>query len=420
MKNFLLACASSALALLAVEIFLRCTGFSYPSFYMYDKAVGSVHRPGAEGWWREEGEGFVEINRYGMRDDREISKKKPSGVYRIAVLGDSYAEAFQVDVRDTFCRVMENELNACGAFHGKKAEVLNFGVAGYATVQELLTLRNRVWDFEPDMVLLAFLPGNDVRDNHPALHQGPPGAFFILKDGSLLPDNAFFRSVAFRFKSGYVYQQLVSLLDHFRLYQFVKKTQRSFLLLFQTVPPSRIPAQTHTAAGKTTVLTDAGMPVATGVLAGSHIGLDNHIYFPPESKEWIEAWRMTEALIAQIHGEVIERGAKFLLVTLTNGIQVHPDPRERKAFAESLGCDDLLYPDRRMAAFAAAHGMQAVILAPIMQNQAEQTQQYLHGFPNTRMGAGHWNEKGHRIAGEIIAEYVCAQGKNTNDQQTAH
>jgi hypothetical protein len=414
MQNFSLACISSALALIAIEIFLRWSGFSYPGFYMYDKAVGSVHRPGAEGWWREEGEGFVKINSHGMRDDREISKEKPSGVYRIAVLGDSYAEAFQVDVRDTFCRVMENKLNACVAFVDKKVEVLNFGVAGYATVQELLTLRSRVWDFEPDMVVLAFLPGNDVRDNHPALHQGPPGAFFILRNGSLLQDNTFFRSPAFRFKSSYMYQQLVSLLDRFRLYQFVKKAQRSLLLLFQTVAPGHLPAQTHSAAGKTDIPPDAAMPDTAGVQAGSARGLDNQIYYPPASKEWVEAWRITEALIRQIHGEVIERGAKFLLVTLTNGIQVHPDPRERNAFAESLGCDDLLYPDRRIASFAAAHGMQALMLAPIMQNQAEQTQQYLHGFPNTRMGAGHWNEKGHRIAGEAIAHYLCDSESDKN------
>jgi hypothetical protein len=31
----------------------------------------------------------------------------------------------------------------------------------------------------------------------------------------------------------------------------------------------------------------------------------------------------------------------------------------------------------------------------------------LHGFANRRMGFGHWNERGHHLAGETIAEHVC-------------
>ncbi len=244
MKNFLLACTSIAAALIAVEIFLRCIGFSYPGFYRYDKAAGSAHRPGAEGWWREEGEGFVKINRYGMRDDREISREKPSGVYRIAVLGDSFAEAFQVDVRDAFWRILENKLNACAAFDGKKVEVLNFGVAGYATAQELLTLRSRVWGFHPDMVLLAFLSGNDVRDNHASLSPLDSRPFFLLKDGSLSLDTALFQSPSFRFKSSPLYERIAAVLDCFRLYQFVKKTQRDFIVRQQAPSSKKRPAQT--------------------------------------------------------------------------------------------------------------------------------------------------------------------------------
>ena len=376
---------------------------------MYDKATGSAHRPGAEGWWREEGEGFVKINRYGMRDDREISKNKSPGMYRIAILGDSFAEAFQVDVRDTFWRVLENKLNACFAFDGKKAEVLNFGVAGYSTAQELATLRSKVWDFQPDMVLLAFLSGNDVRDNHPALCQTNTAIFFTFKDGSLSLDNALLHSLAFRVKSSHPYQQLANILDHFCLYQFAKKIRRSYLLLFKTPSPKLNPAYTRAESGKATVNPGSAASGPAGKQAVMNIGLDNHIYFSPQSQEWDEAWRITEALIEQMHKDVMERGAKFLLVSLANGIQVNPDPKVRDAFAKTIGSGDLLYPDRRIESFAVAHGIDAIILAPIMQKHAEQTKQYFHGFPNTIMGGGHWNEKGHRIAGEIIAEYLCNQ-----------
>ena len=29
---------------------------------------------------------------------------------------------------------------------------------------------------------------------------------------------------------------------------------------------------------------------------------------------------------------------------------------------------------------------------------------YLHGFTNTRMGSGHWNEAGHALAAELLGK----------------
>jgi hypothetical protein len=402
LQNFLLAGITILIVFLCIEIILRCIGFAYPSFYRYDKAAGAALRPDAEGWWREEGEGFVKINTCGMRDDREISKEKPSGIYRIAVLGDSFAEAFQIDVKDAFWRVLENELNACKAFSGKEVEVLNFGVSGYSTTQELLALRSRVWDFHPDMVLLAFFTGNDVRDNQPALCQIQPCPFFILHNGTLSLDQALFQSTAFRIKSSRLYQQAANLLDNFRLYQFAKKTKKIFLLNKAAQSPQiALQAQQPAATGTSQTMS------APGKWASTDAGLDDAVYCPPRAQAWHEAWRITEALLEQMHKEVMERGARFLLVTLTNGIQVNPDQKVRAAYAHTIGGDDLLYPDKRLASFADNHGIAHIMLAPAMQKYADQTGRYLHGFSNTSMGTGHWNVEGHHVAGDIIARYFC-------------
>ena len=32
---------------------------------------------------------------------------------------------------------------------------------------------------------------------------------------------------------------------------------------------------------------------------------------------------------------------------------------------------------------------------------------YLHGFANTKLGTGHWNVEGNRLAGLLIAQAVC-------------
>jgi hypothetical protein len=47
-------------------------------------------------------------------------------------------------------------------------------------------------------------------------------------------------------------------------------------------------------------------------------------------------------------------------------------------------------------------------LAPLLQSYAESHHVFLHGFRNTPMGFGHWNELGHQQAGQAIAAKLCA------------
>src|SRR4030095_12174110 len=98
-----------------VEIALRVANFSFPEFYQPDASRGYALRPGIQGWYRKEGEAYVEINSDGLRD-REHTKEKPANTLRIAVLGDSYPEAFQVAKEQAFWSVMEQKLQQCGAF----------------------------------------------------------------------------------------------------------------------------------------------------------------------------------------------------------------------------------------------------------------------------------------------------------------
>ena len=182
--------ASLCIALVLAEVSLRLIGFSFPVFYTYDDIVGSALRPGVEGWNRTEGEAFIRISSNGLRD-REHSTTKPPNTIRIAVLGDSMAEALQVPMEATFWSVMERRVKECGAFGTRDVEVLNFGVSWYGTAQELLTLLHRVSEYSPDMVVLAFYPGNDVRNNSRELEPMKLRPFFRLQKGALVLDNGF-------------------------------------------------------------------------------------------------------------------------------------------------------------------------------------------------------------------------------------
>src|SRR5688572_21498917 len=98
--------ASIVMALLLAEIGLRILGVSYPRWLEYDDVLGGVHRPGVIFRQKDEGDAVIRINRAGYRDV-ERSVGKPAGTVRVAVLGDSYVEAGQVDQEEMITRVME-------------------------------------------------------------------------------------------------------------------------------------------------------------------------------------------------------------------------------------------------------------------------------------------------------------------------
>jgi hypothetical protein len=105
--------------------------------------------------------------------------------------------------------------------------------------------------------------------------------------------------------------------------------------------------------------------------------------------------------------EVQAHGARFAIVTLTDGIQVHPDVAKRQAFAQQLKIADLFYPDERIKRVGEAAGIPVLNLAPPLADYAARTGHFLHGFENTRPGEGHWNAEGHRVGAEVLGRWLC-------------
>lgn len=369
---------SLGLAWLLGEAALRLVGFSNPFLYQKDDDLGVTLRPGVEGWYRREGEGYVAVNRHGLRD-REHAVAKPAGTLRVAVLGDSYAEALQVDRDQTFWAHLERALGTVT----RPVEVLNFGVSGYGTAQELLMLR-RVWAFDPDVVLLAVTTGNDVRDNSRVLSNGfcP---YFVYRDGTLVLDNSFRARPTHRVRSTALAEAYFGLYNRSRVLQLVGSA------LSRPRAPAALPA-------------DPDLRLLT------EPGLDAEIYRAPQSPAWAEAWQITEELLRRLRDEVSSHGALLVVVTLSNGIQVHPDPTVRARAQAALGVNDLFYADRRLKEFLEREHVAVLNLAPALQADAEAHQVFLHGFARSgNLGTGHWNEEGHRRAGARIAEWLRGQ-----------
>ncbi|TKB75406.1 MAG: SGNH/GDSL hydrolase family protein [Nitrospira sp.] len=370
---------------------MRLTGIGYPSFYQPDHDLGASLRPGAEGWWNREGHAYVTVNGAGLRD-RDHPTRKPPGTFRIAVLGDSFAEAAQVSMEEAFWSVLERELAGCPRLSGRRPEVINFGVSGYGTAQELLLFRHRARRYDPDLVLLAFFTGNDVRNNPFALEGDDLKPYFVLQDHELRPDFHFRESPAFRAAQTKTAQWKHWILNQFRVYQVFDEARR---IVRARMREALDPGE----AGS------AGNPNPWKSFAEG--GLDALVYREPRHPDWKEAWEITERLLVRMRDEVKEQGAEFLVVTLSSAPQVHPDPRGRRNLADHLGVPNLLYPDHRIQALGTREDFPVFTLAPLLERYAEAHQEFLH-FTRSGVGTGHWNREGHRLAGELIAQKVCA------------
>ena len=103
----------------------------------------------------------IEFNRMGFRDvDHPVVK--PPNTRRIVIIGDSFSEAVQVNLAETYFSRLETLLNDAGATHW---EIINLGVGDFGTAQEWLALQNYGLSFDPDFVILEIYPLNDICNN---------------------------------------------------------------------------------------------------------------------------------------------------------------------------------------------------------------------------------------------------------------
>ena len=365
-----------AAGLVLCELLLRAGGIGFPLPYAPDEYCGTRLMPGFSGWWRKEGRAYIQTNRFGFRHG-DRGPDKPPGSFRVAVLGDSFIEAFQVADDQTLCHVVEQKLARCEGLDGRNVEVLNFGVSGYGTAQQLQMLRHYAGDYSPDVVVLAFFPGNDLRNNSPELEPYHVRPFYRLRDGRLELDDSFRQHPDFLKARSATVRWKVWLINHWRMLQLINE-----------IRSRRAPARGN---GQT--------------LLGA--GIDATAWTEPSDRRWQEAWQVTERLIVEVYQEVERRGARFLLLVIGSDVDVHPDTALCQRTLRELAVDDLRYPERRLQELGRQRGFRVLELAEPMSWYARAHQQTLHGFDNSRSGFGHWNATGNQVAGEWTAKAIC-------------
>jgi lysophospholipase L1-like esterase len=351
----------------AAELMLRLVGLQYPSFYRLDPQRGYGLRPGASGLWSREGHGQVRINAAGFRGAPTRVEPQP-GRLRLAVLGDSFTEALQLDEPNTLVGQLQRQLSVARQCrlkvgHPDGVEVLNFGVGGYGTAQAWLTWRHLARSYRPDLVLLLVYPGNDLNDNEPLSRPDRP-VVRLAAGGQLVVDNSFRNTPGYRWRTSLPGQLLEGLINHSRVLQLLNEGKNR--MANQPAPPRRLLA---------------GQPPAPT---------------PPASAQ---AWAITDALIANLNRDVAASGARMVVASASSPDQLWPRPSQRPP--------DPFASERRLQALLAAQGIPYLALAPLLQQQADQRGLTLHGFTGQAPGQGHWNASGHRLAATALIPWLC-------------
>jgi lysophospholipase L1-like esterase len=145
-------------------------------FLEYDYRLGRFHRKNISGLLLGK---KVSINKQRIRN-KNIAYTRDPLRKRIVCLGDSVSWGYGVNDDETFCVNLEKLL--------QNTDVINMGVPGYCTGDELLLYQYEGYKYNPDIVMLCFFMGNDIVENNldSTLMKSYPMNFFSLRDKKLI------------------------------------------------------------------------------------------------------------------------------------------------------------------------------------------------------------------------------------------
>jgi len=377
-KLALLACTLLVMAVCA-EVAVRLLTDTVPPLIVKDPVVGRHYEPGFESRVyvaESDRKILLRFNDVGFRGpNRPI--KKPDGVCRVAVLGDSMIASVAVEEEDTMVCRLEKMLNR--SHPQVKWEVLNFGVSGSSPGQELVLYRELVRRFDPDVVLCAYFVGNDLADNSSRLSNNPRIYFDMDEAGKL--------------------QQLPFSAERANVSYYLNRYSRFYVWQKQAVNHTR-----HN------VLKQAGMLVP-----------GQWIFSRKETPDVAHAWRLTDTIHREFQREVIGRGGQFAVVMIPSAWQIYEDVFQEVVdrageFAPHFDQD---YPDERLGELCRQSGVPLLSMTDDFRKAApggttKEKQQWLF-----LRGTGHFNERGGELAAKAVHRFLTTESSHLAPQDVA-
>ena len=305
-------------------------------------------------------------NAQGFRD-KERTLSRGDVAIRIVSMGDSQTYGAGVTYDQTFSTLLEKRLQ-----EGEpRSEVINLGVSGFETPEELHLLKMYGLRFQPDLVLLNFYVGNDVLTRRGAYRESVPivvagRSYYVHATGNLIHDT-------FSPDRWVLYHHINYLIQVGGIYV------RGLLY-----PPSE-------GSG---VL---GFALRTRKGYLQELDERTDIYLVQPTEEVQLQWELTKRTLAEFKQVLDARHVPFLLVLLPDHVQV--DPQLRGEFLDARGVDQHLFDFKRpqllLTDWSHENGIPVVDLLSIFQQAAKDEKLYF----DTDL---HMTVAGHRLVSEGI------------------
>lgn len=351
-------------------------------FCVYDPELGWAGKPNADAAFQfVDCEHHVRQNKFGFRGTEYDFARTETP--RMVVLGDSFVWGFGVENDQIFTNLVERQSDPA-------LEVVNLGVSGYGTDQELLLWRSLGRRFAPDKVLLVLCPYTDLSENVAAIKYGyPKPVFHFEPDGHRIENQPVPESHPDAWESGLSHSgpaaaELAQRPVLARLATHSALISSAILALARFDGPRRVLEAKR-------ILPVRDHSLSWGVLA----------HGDPPSAQAAAAWRTLFRLIDLLHEDVVASGATLEVLIVPSVIQVYPDlwqrfVRSTPPPARSRWNRDA--PNERIAAYCRKKGIPVIDPLPALRAAAE-TDLFLY-FPWN----SHWTPAAHRlVATEILA-----------------
>jgi hypothetical protein len=291
-------------------------------------------------------------------------------VCRIAVLGDSHVAAIATREEDTLVAQLEKRLNHAG--QAARWEVLNFGISGASTAQELALYRKVVRQYDPDLVICAYFEGNDFSDNSERLSGSPRIYMDIDAEGRLRQKPG---SGTWSAGSGWLNRNS-------RFYVWQKIALRNAIANLRTA---------------------------------MDLGIDEgDLTFSLEPRDELRhAWKLTEALVRKFAEEVTADGREFLLLYIPTAETLYPELWQRKLRRRSyqrarLDPENALRHFRRIASEGEIDALflNERFSSVIGGRRVSDRRAWLYFGAN-----GHLNERAQALAADEIVDQLMRSGR---------
>lgn len=313
---------------------------------------------------------YLHTNSAGLRNMDEVNPDE--SVFRILVIGDSFAYGAYVHNHEAFPARLEEHLNQRLV---ARFQVLNAGVPGYTVEDELSYLRDKGLALHPDLVILSFYT-NDIFDLYPVIREH------------------FARPVMLRTS-----QQPASPVETDPLRDFLRQNLALYSLF-------------TSLTNRQETTSEPGVNTLTPTIPGLHRLYQDYTFLDTENPDYQREWQRYEELLRELVALLHSEGIPLVLVAFPDLSQM---PLEG-------GLPDV--PQRFLARITSETGTPYLDMLPVFRQAGDIQSLYLmYHNPVAQMdfnapdaavmsytGDGHPSPYGHLVTARVLVDLLIEQG----------